>query len=131
LFVRKLRALRGPLVPLVPPAATLSLDQQSLVDNALALEARLEHAPIALFRLEGLAGDGAVTPMNGNARKLVAPGRAVDPAGLYPQLLAQPADRRGMIGLDTERGAERALVAINAPSLPGKPQRPAALLPVV
>jgi signal transduction histidine kinase len=130
LFVRNLRILRGPLAPLVPPAATLSLDQQSLIDNALALEARLEHAPIALFRLEGLAGDGNVTPMNGNARKLVAPGRAVDPAGLYRQLLAQPVDRRGMIGFDTERGAERALVAINALSLHGKPQRLAALMPV-
>jgi signal transduction histidine kinase len=123
-----LRALRR--APPVEARSSLSPDQQSLLDNALALEARLEHAPIALFRLDGSHGDGPVTPMNANARKLVAPGRAVDPAGLYGQLLAQPADRRGMIGFDTERGAERALVAVCTLSLHGKPQRLAALMPV-
>jgi signal transduction histidine kinase len=123
-----LRALRG--APPVEARSSLSPDQQSLLDNALALEARLEHAPIALFRLDGAHGDGAVTAMNANARKLVAPGRAVDPASLYGQLLAQPADRRGMIGFDTERGAERALVAVCTLSLHGKPQRLAALMPV-
>jgi C4-dicarboxylate-specific signal transduction histidine kinase len=35
-----------------------------------------------------------------------------------------------MIGFDTERGAERALVAVSALSLHGKPQRLAALMPV-
>jgi signal transduction histidine kinase len=130
MFWRSLRLPGGgrAVAPQAPRA--LSPDQQSLVDNALALEARLEHAPIALFRLEGQLGEGSVTPMNGNARKLVAPGRAVDPAALYRQLLAQPVDRRGMIGFDTERGAERALVAISALSLHGKPQRLAALMPV-
>lgn len=64
------------------PKAVLSIEQQHLVDNAQALEARLEHAPIALFRIDGME-DARVTPQNGNARKLVAPGRASDPASLY------------------------------------------------
>jgi signal transduction histidine kinase len=68
--------------------------------------------------------------MNGNARKLVAPGRAVDPSGLYRALAAQPVNRRGMIGFDTERGSERALVAVSALALHGKPERLAALMPV-
>jgi signal transduction histidine kinase len=103
------------------------IDQQSLVDNALALEARLEHAPIALFRVEPA---GTVSPLNANARRLVAPGRAADPADLYRQLAAQPLDVRGMIGFDTERGVERALVSVSALTLHGSAQRLAALMPV-
>ena len=103
------------------------MDQQSLVDNALVLEARLEHAPIALFRV-GLASE--VSPLNANARRLVAPGRASDPADLYRQLAAQPVDQRGMIGFDTERGVERALVSVSALTLQGSAQRLAALMPV-
>jgi C4-dicarboxylate-specific signal transduction histidine kinase len=101
----------------------LPMEQQSLVNNALALEARLEHAPIALFRVEPA---GTVSPLNANARRLVAPGRASDPADLYRQLAAQPLDQRGMIGFDTER----ALVAVSALTLNGSAQRLAALMPV-
>lgn len=129
-FFGALRRLHAARTDLVAPPATLSADRQSLLDNALALEARLEHAPIALFRIEGAAGDGAVTPMNANARKLMAPGRAVDPAGLYRELAAHPVDQRGMIGFDTERGSERALVAVSALTLHGAPQRLAALMSV-
>ncbi|MDL2355748.1 MAG: ATP-binding protein [Pseudomonadota bacterium] len=105
----------------------LPVDQQGLVANALALEARLEHAPVALFHV---APGGAVAPLNANARRLVAPGRASDPADLYRQLAALPADRRGMIGFDTERGAERALVSVSGLTLHGSAQRLAALMPV-
>lgn len=105
----------------------MPVDQQSRVDNALVLEARLEHAPIALFRV-GQAGE--VSPLNANARRLVAPGRASDPADLYRQLAAQPVDQRGMIGFDTERGVERALVSVSALTLHGSAQRLAALMPV-
>jgi signal transduction histidine kinase len=111
-----------------PPA--LSIDQQGLVDNALAYESRLEHAPIALFRIDGAAGEGRTVPMNANARKLVAPGRAVDPHALYRQLAALPVHQRGMIGFDTERGGERALVSVAALALQGQQQRLAALMPV-
>jgi C4-dicarboxylate-specific signal transduction histidine kinase len=129
LLWRSLGALRQP-----PAAAaagrSLSIEQQGLLENALALEARFEHAPIALFRIDGLDKEGLVAPMNASARKLVAPGRAVDPDALYRALLAQPVNQRGMIGFDTERGSERALAAVSALSLHGRPQRLAALMPV-
>jgi signal transduction histidine kinase len=105
-------------------------EQQALADSALALEARLEHAPIALFHIEVQEGTWPVAPLNANARRLVAPGRASDPADLYRQLRAQPIDRRSMIGFDTERGVERALVSVSSLTLHGKAQRLAALMPV-
>lgn len=106
----------------------LPLELQALIDNALSLEARLEHAPIALFRID--QGAGQVAPLNGNARRLVAPGRASDPDNLYSQLRAQPVDQRSMIGFDTERGVERALVSVSALTVHGRSQRLAALMPV-
>jgi C4-dicarboxylate-specific signal transduction histidine kinase len=116
-----------PALPAPSPAPALALEQQALVDNALSLEARLEHAPIALFRIDPA---GSVAPLNANARRLVAPGRASDPLDLYRQLTAQPIDQRSMIGFDTERGVERALVAVSALAVHGTPQRLAALMPV-
>ena len=103
-------------------------------DSALVLEARLEHAPVALFLLEG-SGEGAadgdgVAPLNANARQLIAPGRVVDPDALFAQLAAQPASGRALIAFDTERGAERAMVALSSLTVQGRAQRVAALLPV-
>lgn len=120
--------------PVAPVRVEVPVEQRALLDNALALEARLEHAPIALFRIDGGdAGDGVI-PLNANARKLVAPGRASDPDALYRQLLAQPGDRPGerrtLLQFETERGTERALVAVSALTLQGRPQRLAALMPV-
>ena len=115
--------------PVAGAPATVPLEQQALLDNALSLEARLEHAPIALFRIDPSAGS-AVAPLNANARRLVAPGRASDPDDLYRQLMAQPVDQRSMIGFDTERGVERALVAVSALAVHGSSQRLAALMPV-
>ena len=126
------RALARMARPVGAPAASaprrLPPDQQALLDSALALDARLEHAPIALFGIDQ-AGAPAV-PLNANARRLVAPGRATDPADLYRLLVAQPIDQRSMIVFDTERGVERALVAVSALSVHGKSQRLAALMPV-
>jgi signal transduction histidine kinase len=117
---------RAPLQ--APPG--LPIEQQALLDNALALEARLEHTPVALFRIDGAGGDGQAAPLNGNARKLVAPGRASDPADLYRQLAAQPGERRALIDFETERGTERALLAVSSITLQGRAQRLAALMPV-
>jgi signal transduction histidine kinase len=114
----------------LPPTPGLPIGQQALVDNALALEARLEHTPVALFRIDGAGGDGQVAPLNANARKLVAPGRASDPADLYRQLVAQPGEQRALIHFETERGAERALLAVSSITLQGRAQRMAALMPV-
>ena len=124
----RLAMLRHPKPP--EPKAVLTIEQQHLVDNALALETSLEHAPIALFRIDGAAGEGRVLPLNGNARKLVAPGRASDPAALYRLLAEQPGERRSMIEFDTERGVERALLAVSVLALQGKAQRLTALMPV-
>lgn len=124
----RLAMLRHPKPP--EPKAVLSIEQQHLVDNALALETSLEHAPIALFRIDGAHGEGKVAPLNGNARKLVAPGRASDPAALYRQLAGEASDRRTLIQFDTERGAERALLAVSSLALQGSAQRLAALMPV-
>ena len=111
-----------------PPG--LPLEQQALLANALSLEAHLEHAPIALFRIDPAATRANVAPLNTNARRLVAPGRAADPDALYRQLMAQPVDQRSMIGFDTERGVERALVAVSALTVHGRSQRLVALMPV-
>ncbi|MCC2957635.1 ATP-binding protein [Massilia sp. IC2-477] len=127
-LLTRLAMLRHPK----PPEAkvVLSIEQQHLVDSALALETSLEHAPIALFRIEGAGGEGVVKPLNGNARKLVAPGRASDPQALYRQLAAQPGEQRSIIQFDTERGVERALLALSTLSLQDSAQRLAALMPV-
>lgn len=112
--------------PVLSPAPDAGIDGRALLDNALAFEARLEHAPIALF---GIDGADRVAPLNASARKLVAPGRALDAGALYRQLLAQDGQRR-LIEFDTERGVERALVAMSMLTLHGAPQRLAALMPV-
>ena len=114
------------------PAAVqdAGIEQRALLDNALAVEARLEHAPIALFRIDSA---DSVAPLNASARKLVAPGRAIDPDALYRQLLSRlltQAGQRRLIEFDTERGVERALVAVSMLTLHGAPQRLAALMPV-
>lgn len=114
------------------PRAVLNVEQKKLVDNALALEARLEHAPVALFGIEGGDGDeyGRVLPLNASARKLVAPGRASDAAALYRQLAGQSYGDRTLLQFETERGTERALATVSVLTLHGRPQRLAALMPV-
>ena len=101
-----------------------------LAASVLALEARLEHAPIALFHIMHASGAGRVAPLNASARRLLAPGRASAPLDLHQLLAAQPVGQRKLITFDTERGGERALVAISALSVQGSAQRLAALMPV-
>jgi signal transduction histidine kinase len=103
---------------------------QSAAGAILTLEARLEHAPIALFSIDHANGQGAVAPLNASARRLLAPGRAIAPQELHQLLAAQPVGQRQLVSFDTERGAERALVAISALTVQGASQRLAALMPV-
>ena len=124
---RCLGALRLPVARPEPPRPTAAWPASASV---LALEARLEHAPIALFRIDGMAGADAVVPLNANARRLVAPGRASEPEALYGLLAAQPADERRLVSFDTERGLERALVAVSTMTVQGQAQRLVALMPV-
>jgi signal transduction histidine kinase len=121
------RALGRMTAPAEVVAAPSPLPQAQA--DALAHEARLEHAPVALFRIDGAGEAGDVAPLNANARRLVAPGRVVDAPALFARLAAQPAGR-SLISFDSERGLERAMVAVSALSLHGKAQRIAALLPV-
>ncbi|KQQ96928.1 PAS domain-containing sensor histidine kinase [Massilia sp. Leaf139] len=115
-----------------PPVQTAApqLPPLAQAGQALALEARLEHAPVALFVLAPANSPGEVAPLNANARQLIAPGRVADRAQLFALLAAQPASGRALIAFDTERGSERAMVAVSALTLEGRAQRIAALLPV-
>ncbi len=118
---------------LAPPVAQQAPANPPLfkpADNALALEARLEHAPVALFLIAPSGGGADVAPLNANARQLLAPGRVIDPAALFALLAAQPAQGRALVAFDTERGTERAMVAVSSLTLQGRAQRVAALLPV-
>lgn len=98
--------------------------------TADALDARLEHAPIALFRIARADDGDHVSPLNASARRLLAPGRASAPQALRQMLAAQAAGQRQLVSFDTERGVERALVAVSALTLDGAAERLAALMPV-
>src|SRR5471030_3308732 len=50
--------------------ASHTIDQRDINDTILALEARLEHAPIALFRIQNASGSGETAPLNASARRL-------------------------------------------------------------
>ena len=114
----------------VVPAAARTTQVVAQPDTELVLEARLEHAPVALFLIEDAGGAHDVAPLNANARRMIAPGRVVDPAALYAMLARQPASGRALVAFDTERGAERAMVAMSSLTVQGRAQRLAALLPV-
>ncbi|MBI3285766.1 MAG: sensor histidine kinase [Burkholderiales bacterium] len=117
---------RAAAVQEVPSA--LAPEQQARMQQMLELEMRLEHAPIALFSLDQQAQQ--LQPMNNNARRLLAPGRASDSAALCRTLAAQTPGQRSLIGFDTERGLERALLASSQITLQGQSQRLLALMPV-
>lgn len=102
-----------PLPPDPPPAPRPDLD------------AALEHAPLALWRL--VAGSAPLA-LNAAARRLIAPGRAVEPAALLALLDAEPGRR--VITLPTEHGQERAVLAVSALTVQGQPWRLAALAPI-
>jgi nitrogen fixation/metabolism regulation signal transduction histidine kinase len=120
----------APRMPRMENDAAAVAAPRELADAMLALEARLEHAPIALFRIEHASGAGAVAPLNASARRVLAPGRASTPQELHQLLAAQATGQRQLVSFDTERGAERALVAVSALTLQGGAQRLAALMPV-
>lgn len=124
-----LQSLRKVQTNFGPEVSPLTADQKALLDQALLLEARLEYAPIALFRIEQKTAD-VVHAANTNARRLVAPGRATDPAALFARLRELPVDSRTMIAFQTERGDERALAAVSQLTLRGETTRLVALMPV-
>jgi len=102
-----------PLPPDPPPAPRPDLD------------AALEHAPLALWRLT--AGKPPLA-LNAAARRLIAPGRAIEPAALLALLDADPG--RQVVTLPTEHGQERAVLAVSALTVQGEAWRLAALAPI-
>lgn len=103
----------APLPPDPPPAPRPDLD------------AALEHAPLALWRL--VAGAPPLA-LNAAARRLAAPGRAVEPAALLALLDAEPGRR--VVTLPTEHGQERAVLAVSSLTVQGQAWRLAALAPI-
>lgn len=89
------------------------------------LDAALEHAPLALWRL--VTGQAPLA-LNAAARRLIAPGRAAEPAGLLALLDAGPGRR--VVALPTEHGQERAVLAVSALTVQGQAWRLAALAPI-
>lgn len=122
----------------------LPIDHQTLSNNFIQMEARLEHAPIALFlvapttpsktnsvgTLVNAADSGMVTPLNSFARRMLAPGRIIDLYDFSRKLAANENEHRHIIIFDTDRGQERALVAVNYVHLNGGPERLIAVLPI-
>jgi signal transduction histidine kinase len=89
------------------------------------LDAALEHAPLALWRLSAA---GPPLALNAAARRLLAPGRVVEPAALLALLGAEPGRR--VVTLPTEHGQERAVLAVSSLTVQGEPWRLAALAPI-
>ena len=104
--------------------------EHDMQKQMLELESRLEHAPIALFALDTINGEKTVRTLNGNARRLTAPGRVVEVRYLYEQIMQQALGSRSMINYETEQGQERALLATSSISLHGQTQLVIALMPL-
>jgi len=105
-------------------------DQVELAARALALESQLEHAPIALFRVVTTSTLSAAEPVNANARRLLAPGRASDLDALQRTLAGLAAGQRRVVDFETEQGTERALATAGAMTVDGQPQQLVALMPM-
>lgn len=115
-----------------PDAGNLlpAMQRDGLQQMALTLESRLEHAPIALFCVESKGQEKNVSPLNGNARRLIAPGRVIEVSQLYEQIIAQAVGKRSMICFETEQGQERALLASSSLTVQSQAQLIVALMPV-
>jgi signal transduction histidine kinase len=101
-------------------------DQEALLAQALAIEVRLEHAPVAVLRIDS----DKLVACNVNGRRLLAPGRVADGQALHAQLDALAPGARTLVSYDTERGSERALAAVSSVMLQGVAERLAVLMPV-
>lgn len=97
--------------------------------RANRLDTWIEFAPVALFTL-ATPSDATPHTLNTAARRLLAPGRIANLDRFGRQLASLPADRRTMLTIDTEHGAERALANAVDLTLEGRPQRLVALIPV-
>ncbi|MEJ6003933.1 ATP-binding protein [Paucibacter sp. AS339] len=114
------------------PSFQTGVDQLAR-QQMLELESRLEHAPVALWQLQG---QGAVQALNNAARRLLAPGGARDRADLLARIAAQaPAAGDGsgqhsLFSYESERGIERCLLASRELVLQQQSVRLLALMPI-
>lgn len=101
--------------------------QADLQQKLSLLEGELEHVPVALLRVSG----ERVTALNVRARRLLAPGGALEREALLTQLRAAHGEAgRELLSIATERGQERWLLAGSRLSLGGAEARLLALLPL-
>ena len=101
--------------------------QEALIRGAALTQAQLDQAPVALWWQTA----GGVEPLNNAARRLVAPGGASAPDDLLARLHDAPSsERRQLFAFDTERGAERCLLAARAVVVDGAEARLLALMPI-
>jgi len=110
-------------------AVGVPLEQRAMLARALELDTRLEHAPVALFGIGAGEGNGAAAPLNAQARRLLAPGRAVDAESLFAAIAGVQAGNRATIEFTSDRGNERALAMASALTVDGRPQRLVAVMP--
>lgn len=109
-----------------------SVDQLTRQQN-LALESRLEHAPVALWQLQG---QGPVQALNNAARRMLAPGGARDRADLlariaeYAKAEVQGSSEHSVFSYESERGTERCLLASRGLVMQQQSVRLLALMPV-
>jgi signal transduction histidine kinase len=131
LFIHSLQRLsaksHAPLPEVLPNIPRDTIQQQREI---LCLENRLEHSPIALFSVSNGLEPKTVQAINGNARRLIAPGRATQPQQLFELLKAQSVGKRNLILFETEQGIERALLSCSSVSIGGASELMIALMPV-
>ncbi|QNM97438.1 sensor histidine kinase [Chitinimonas koreensis] len=108
------------------PAFGLPTDLDACRAALLRLEALIEHAPVALWR----AGAGEAQPLNAAARRVLAPGRASAPEAVLALLRQAHGGQRQLVGFDSERGHERAVLAAAALTLAGEEEKLLALMPI-
>jgi C4-dicarboxylate-specific signal transduction histidine kinase len=99
----------------------------ALTQQLAELESRLDYAPVALWQ----AADGRVEPLNAAARRLLAPGGALEREAFLVRL-RDAAARAGrlLLAYETERGSERAVLAATVLSIAGREQTLLALMPI-
>lgn len=117
-------SLVAEIVPHMP------ITQTQLQQQFLQVDSRLEHAPIALFAIEDSRQERSVQAINGNARRLIAPGRASNLPQLFAQIKEQETGKRSVILFETEQGIERALLSCSSLSIGDRNQIIVALMPV-
>lgn len=122
-FVQLVRRQPTDEIPIRSP-----LDRQNLPDNFAKLEARLEYAPIALFLIA--PENNQATPLNNFARRMLAPGRISDLVDFNTTLIKIEDQQRNIIIFNTERGQERAIVAVNHFHIGSSDERLIAVLPI-